>query len=392
MLFITLVTIVIALAAAILLIIAIFYPMRVYPNLKESELRGVEDAAKRIELRNERARLRNDTRSSMFQPFTILAIFATILFTWQQLQGQNEQRADQVQQFTEQISLSRDGQTADRYTHAIDQLTSDRPEVRAGGLYALGEIANQGSTDKPGTASGLRVTIDQVVAGYLRSRFPLTSSATCQVRPIGPTIGRTGVPESFFDPLQSDDFSRAAVDLDAAMTVLARRPPNTLAVVDLKHVRLLGASASSAQLYAADFEGSWLDFTNFFHANLFSANLHHVVACNSSFMQADLRESYLNGARLNGSSMLKANLSKAYLADASLANSNLANANLSGAQLLNADLRNSNLSGANLSKADLFGTKLNGAIADKKTKWPTGFDWRKQGVKYCPDLALCYSQ
>ena len=58
----------------------------------------------------------------------------------------------------------------------------------------------------------------------------------------------------------------------------------------------------------------------------------------------------------------------------------------------NSDLRNSNLTGANLSKADLYGTKLNGAIADKNTKWPTGFDWRNQGVKYCQDIALCYSQ
>jgi uncharacterized protein YjbI with pentapeptide repeats len=392
MLFITVVTIVIALAAVALFAIAILYPKRLYPNLQEAELRGVEDAAKRIELRNERARLRNDTRNSILQPFTILTIFATILFTWQQLQGQNKQREDQLQQFNEQISLSRDGQTADRYTHAIDQLTSDRPEVRAGGLYALGEIANQGSGDKPGTASGLRVTIDEVVASYLRSRFPLTRTATCQVRPVKLTIGNTGVPEAFFDPLHADEFSKAAVDLDAAMTVLARRIPNTLAVVDLKHVKLLGATASDAQLYGANFEGSWLDFIDFSHANLFRANLPHIVACNSSFIQADLRQSTLNGAALNGSSMLEAKLSGASLTDASLINSNLANANLSGAILSNADLRKSNLTGANLSKADLYSAKLSGAIADKKTIWPTGFDWRSQGVKYCPDLASCHSQ
>jgi hypothetical protein len=386
MLFITFVTIVIALAAAALLVIAILYPMRLYPNLKEGELRGVEDAAKRMELRNERARLRNDSRSSLLQPFTILTIFATILFTWQQLQGQNKQREDQARQFTEQISLSRDGQIADRYTHAIDQLTSDRPEVRAGGLYALGEIANQGSRDAPGTASGLRVTIDQVVAGYLRSRFSLTHSETCQVQPIKATVGSTGVPESFFNPVQVRDFPRAPVDLDAAMTVLARRSPNTLAVVDLKNVRLGGATASDAQLYGANFEGAWLNFIDFSRANLYRANLLHVAACNSSFTGADLRQSYLPGARLDGSSMLEAKLSGASLFDASLASSNLTRVDLSGANLSNADLRKSNLRGANLSKADLYGAKLTGAIADRKTLWPTGFDWRKHGVKYCPDL------
>lgn len=376
----------VALAAVIFLAIAIFYPMRRYPRLTDGELRGVEDAAKRIELRNERAKLRNDTRNSMLQPFTILTIFATIFFTWQQLQSQNEQRTEQAQQFNEQISLSRDGQTADRYTNAIGQLASSRPEIRAGGLYALGEISNQGSTDKPGTASGLRVTIDQVVAGYLRSRFPLKQNGGCDVRPTKPTVATTRVPQSFFDPLEEGNYPRAPVDLDAAMLVLGQRIPGTLAVVDLKRVNLVGATAYDAQLYGAEFDGSWLNFINFRDANLYRTHLVDVIACNSNFRGADLRQSQMNGSVLNGSSLLQAKLSGAYLADASLANSDLAGANLSGAELYSADLRESNLAGTNLSKASLDGAKLNGAIADNKTIWPQGFDWRKQGVKLCSDL------
>jgi uncharacterized protein YjbI with pentapeptide repeats len=37
--------------------------------------------------------------------------------------------------------------------------------------------------------------------------------------------------------------------------------------------------------------------------------------------------------------------------------------------------------GANLERANLYGAKLKGAMADAKTKWTPGFDWRAAGVR-----------
>jgi aspartyl-tRNA synthetase len=34
------------------------------------------------------------------------------------------------------FTLSREGQVTDRYTKAIEQLGSDKPDVRTGGIYA----------------------------------------------------------------------------------------------------------------------------------------------------------------------------------------------------------------------------------------------------------------
>jgi uncharacterized protein YjbI with pentapeptide repeats len=59
--------------------------------------------------------------------------------------------------------------------------------------------------------------------------------------------------------------------------------------------------------------------------------------------------------------------------------------NLLGADLRWANLKRAGLEGANLSGADLVGAKLRwtnltGAIYDRKTVWPPGFDPKAAGV------------
>jgi uncharacterized protein YjbI with pentapeptide repeats len=58
------------------------------------------------------------------------------------------------------------------------------------------------------------------------------------------------------------------------------------------------------------------------------------------------------------------------------------------ADLRGADLRGADLSGADPPNSDQdFGistvaeAKLGGAMADRSTQWPSGFDWRAAGVK-----------
>jgi len=53
------------------------------------------------------------------------------------------------------FALSREGQVADRYTKAIEQLGSDKLDVRIGGIYALERIARDSSpASRPTTAPG----------------------------------------------------------------------------------------------------------------------------------------------------------------------------------------------------------------------------------------------
>ena len=45
--------------------------------------------------------------------------------------------------------LSREGQVTDRYTKAIEQLGSDKLDVRIGGIYALERVARDSAKDHP---------------------------------------------------------------------------------------------------------------------------------------------------------------------------------------------------------------------------------------------------
>ncbi len=47
------------------------------------------------------------------------------------------------------FGLSRQGQVTDRYTKAIEQLGSDKPDVRIGGIYALERVARDSARDHP---------------------------------------------------------------------------------------------------------------------------------------------------------------------------------------------------------------------------------------------------
>ena len=64
------------------------------------------------------------------------------------------------------FTLSREGQVTDRYTKAIEQLGSDKLDVRIGGIYALERVARDSAKDHP--------TVMEVLTAFIRehSREP----------------------------------------------------------------------------------------------------------------------------------------------------------------------------------------------------------------------------
>ena len=101
----------------------ILIPRLLYPPLTATDLRGVTDAKTRIELRQAQSQLANDARSAVLQGIAGLVVVVGGAATWRQ------------------VRVSREGQITDRFTHAIDQLGCDKPEVRVGGIRALERIA-----------------------------------------------------------------------------------------------------------------------------------------------------------------------------------------------------------------------------------------------------------
>jgi hypothetical protein len=58
------------------------------------------------------------------------------------------------------FTLSREGQVTDRYTKAIEQLGSEKLDVRIGGIYALERVARDSPRDHP--------TVMEVLAAFVR--------------------------------------------------------------------------------------------------------------------------------------------------------------------------------------------------------------------------------
>ena len=99
-----------------------------------------------------------------------------------------------------------------------------------------------------------------------------------------------------------------------------------------------------------------------------------------SMQGANLGRANLVRANLYSANLESANLVRANLESANLENANLENANLYSANLESANLGGANLGRANLVRANLEDAYLGGAIYDKYTIFPVGFDAKEKGA------------
>ena len=234
--------------------------------------------------------------------------------------------------------LSREGQVTDRYTKAIEQLGSDKLDVRIGGIYAAERVARDSARDYP--------TVISVLAAFVREH-------SSEQWP--PSVPGTDTPDRTTRP-----------DVQAALTVIGRRDPkHDRERINLARSYLPGADISDADLFGADLTGAKLAGADLSGANLIEANLTH----------ADLSDASLIGTNLMGARLTRANLTDATLGfgsindvyarrhhgfvrylhetGANLSGADLSQANLSRADLTGADLRDVTLWDADLTDADL---------------------------------------
>lgn len=229
------------------------------------------------------------------------------------------QRTVQATQRT--VQLTEQGQVTDRYTKAIDQLGSDKLDVRIGGIYALERITRDSARDHP--------TVMEVLAAFVREH-----SREYWPEPAADEPG-AGSP--------SHRLTRA--DVQAAITVIGRRDHAN----DSQPIDLRGAYLEHADLARADLAGANLLGAHLAHADLTGADL-----TSADLTGADLTEAILSGAELSGAQMSVAELTGAYLRHATLQGTNLMDAKLIGTQLGGADLTGADLTNATLTGADLM--------------------------------------
>ncbi|WP_067466678.1 pentapeptide repeat-containing protein [Nocardia amamiensis] len=282
---------------------------------------------------------------------TTVAAIAALWFTSQSLRATDNQ-----------YKLSQQVAVTDRFQKAVDQLTSDKIDIRLGGIYLLERLAKDSPADHP--------TIFAVLSAFLRTH---TSASACET----PTPA-----------------TPAPVDVQAVLTVIGTREASRddhRRTFDLRRTCLSGM-----QLNAANLTRTELGYANLTHAELAFANLVGAQLDRASLTGAHLGGVNLSCARDSGGSLScaslgEANLTEASLSDADLTGAAFVRANLTNAQLARANLTDANLLGANLTGANLVGADLTNAqltatfttgtldanltdiYYDHATRWPEGF-------------------
>ncbi|MFP3867872.1 MAG: pentapeptide repeat-containing protein [Desulfobacteraceae bacterium] len=218
------------------------------------------------------------------------------------------------------VELTREGQVTERFTRAIEQLGSDRLEIRLGGIYALERIAWDSERD--------HWPIMEVLTAYVREHASWPPK-TPEEQPTESIESQpTGEKEQQPEP-------KPPIDIQAILTVIGRRNPDfaqrklkplDLRGTDLRGTYLVGANLQKAFLSEANLQKAVLRGANLQRANFSKANLQQAF-----FVSANLQEAWLFGANLKEAWLFGANVQKTYLREANMQQADLRKADLRGA-------------------------------------------------------------
>lgn len=307
--------------------------------------------------------IENESRGTLGQILSGVAVLTGLIFAWQQL-GQT----------SDNLRVSQEGQITDRFSRAVDQLGSSQFTIRLGGIYALERIARDSPRDYG--------PVMEVLTAFARQESPVRGNIVAT--PV------TNAPE-------------VPLDVIAVFKVIGRRSAAQVATemkesdqcLDLSGVNAVGVNFSEYNLQntcwdRSDLRGAILsranlNDTSFNSAILQQANLDRVAAQRAWFTSANLFKTNLSQSDLSNANLLAANLTEALLQGTNLTDANLQRANLTktlmfGAILTGADLVGANLNGTLLTDVDLSGAEhltaeqVTAAMTNKGTKLPEGID------------------
>lgn len=244
----------------------------------------------------------------------------------------------QAQELSRQVyALSEQGQVTDRYTKAITQLASDKLSERIGGIYALERIMADSERDHP--------TVVEVLAAFVRQRAPRLPAP----------VGGQEKEGSEVNP-ESTGLVHPDADVQAAMTVLARRPHRDEPfAIDLRRTALAGLELPSGARFArANFEGADLTGSDIRDATLTEAHLRGATLTDVILYRAKLDRARILEANLTNASLTWSSLTGAYLSKATIIKTDLDQAKLTGAHLDKANLTDASLYQATLNEANFY--------------------------------------
>lgn len=233
------------------------------------------------------AKLENEYRKTMAQIIGGTVILVGLYFTWQQITLTNKQ-----------LNISYEGQISERFTRAIDQLGSEKLEVRVGGVYSLGQVGNFSKND--------HLAVLQTLSSFVREHaknkklIPYKRPENTIIIDIKP--GK----KVYKGNLILKETPRLRADIYAALNVIKRRKEeyrkeerNTL---NFGKVDIRGADLSEGHFERSIFCFSNLRKVKFLKTHLENADLRYTSLHNTDFTGA-----YLNGTDFSYSVLHDAN-------------------------------------------------------------------------------------
>lgn len=276
-----------------------------------------------------------------------------------QLQKDREAADERRGEFKLQYEAAQSEQVGQRFTRAVDQLGSDRAEVRIAEVRSLEEMAR--------SQPALEWSIQEVLSTWVRSRIPRGTATTNQ---------------QFDDLIRSRRPFRLPDDVQRAMTLLASRvwiPPVSAPQATegeeewrfrerLRQYRL----AFHINLSGIDLRGAFLDNAKLDGADLSGSDLVGGSFGSSSFRDANLSDCDARMTEFSGSVFDGADLSRTTFVDGSLRSSTFRGAILYGTIFLGAQsfLRSEHFAGARVDSTTVIRSDIRDYIEGKPSPSP----------------------
>jgi uncharacterized protein YjbI with pentapeptide repeats len=154
-------------------------------------------------------------------------------------------------------------QITERFSKAIEQLASDKPEVILGGIYTLERIARDSAPDQ--------WTIMEVLTAFVRQNAPVIKENESQ------------------SPEDQKKFLELRISIRACLTVIGERKHPDL---ENKYIDLTEVNISGLNLARFNLTGAVLTRANLTEAVLAGANLTEAVLTRANLTRANLRGAY----------------------------------------------------------------------------------------------------
>jgi len=258
----------------------------------------------------------------------------------------------------EQTKADLQRRITESFTKAVEQLGSDKVQIRLGGIYTLERISQESELDYWPIMETLTGFIREH-AGWRGKDNASSQTGDCLYQPEAPQ--------------QSDH--RPPTDTAAVLAVIGRRQAH-----DRERE---GSKGWRFDFTSTDLRGAYLAGAHLEGAFFRQAHLERAILVGAHLERALLREAHLEGARLRGARLERAILHRAHLEGAHLREAHLEGADLSEACLKGANLYLAHLNEADLNEAHLEGVhlrntygltqgQLNTAFGDDETVLPDG--------------------